>query len=206
MNLLLLLATFAALLCGPLLYALVQRRPHIVRWLDRFVLVSVVGLIGIEVLPETWKETGVLGLGMIALGLIGPNVVEQLLSRARRETHIAVLVLALLGLLLHSFGDGTALSPAQGQGHLGLAVAVAVHSIPVGLLVWWLLFPVFGPALPALALATMCGATLAGYALGQSASDWLSPQHWSLLQALVAGSILHVAFGRRHSHVHHAHD
>ncbi len=44
MNLVLLFATFAALLCGPLLYALAQHRPQVVRLLDRFVLFSGVGL------------------------------------------------------------------------------------------------------------------------------------------------------------------
>lgn len=202
MNLVLLFATFAALLCGPLLYALAQHRPQVVRWLDRFVLFSVVGLILIEVVPETYEQAGLWSFAFIALGLLGPSALEHLLTQARRGTHIAVLILALAGLMLHSFGDGTALSPANGQGHIALALAVAIHSVPVGLLVWWLMFPVFGKTLPALTLAGMCGCTLAGYLFGMQATQNIEPRYWALFQALVAGSILHVAFGRRHSHDH----
>ena len=202
MNLVLLFATLTALLCGPLLYALAQRRPNIMRWLDRFVLFSVVGLVLIEVVPETYAQAGLWSFAFIALGLLGPTALEHLLTRARRSMHIAALILALAGLMLHSFGDGAALSPANGQGHLALALAVAIHSVPVGLLVWWLMFPVFGKALPSLTLAGMCGCTLAGYVFGVEAAANIEPRYWSLFQALVAGSILHVAFGRRHNHEH----
>lgn len=202
MNLVLLFATFAALLCGPLLYALAQRRPHIIKWLDRFVLLSVVGLILIEVVPETYAQAGLLGFAFLALGLLGPTALEHLLTKARREAHIAALILALIGLMLHSLGDGAVLSPANGSGHLALALAVAIHSVPVGLLVWWLMAPVFGKTLPSITLAAMCAATVIGYTFGLEASQAITPRHWALFQALVAGSILHVAFGRPHSHVH----
>ena len=202
MNLVLLFATFAALLCGPLLYALAQHRPHIVRWLDRFVLISVVSLVLIEVVPETYAQAGLWSFGFIAVGLLGPTALEHVLTEARRGTHIAVLILALAGLMLHSFGDGAALSPANGQHNLALALAVAIHSVPVGLLVWWLMFPVFGKTLPSLTLAGMCGCTLAGYLFGIEAAANIEPRTWALFQALIAGSILHVAFGRPHSHAH----
>ena len=202
MNLALLLATFAALLSGPLLYQLAQRRPRIVGWLDRFVLFSVVGLVLIEVVPETYEQAGLWSFAFLALGLLGPTALEHLLTRARREAHIAALVLAIIGLMLHSFGDGTALSPANGQGHFALALAVAIHSVPVGLLVWWLMFPVFGATLPALTLAAMCGCTLGGYLFSIEAVQHIDARYWALFQALVAGSILHVVFGRRHSHAH----
>jgi zinc transporter ZupT len=202
MNLALLLATIAALLSGPLLYQLAQRRPQIVSWLDRFVLFSVVSLVLIEVVPETYQQAGLWSFAFLAIGLLGPTALEQLLTRARREAHIAALVLAIIGLMLHSFGDGAALSPANGQGHFALALAVAIHSVPVGLLVWWLMFPVFGATLPALTLAAMCGCTLGGYVFGMQAAEAVDARYWALFQALVAGSILHVVFGRRHSHAH----
>lgn len=206
MNLSLLIATFAALLSGPLLYSLAQQHPRIVGWLDRFVLLSVVGLVLIEVVPEAYAQAGAWSLAFLGLGLLGPTALEHLLTRARREAHIVALILAIAGLMLHSFGDGAALSPANGQGHIALALAVAIHSVPVGLLVWWLMFPVFGKVLPALTLAAMCGCTLAGYLFGMQAAQNIDVRYWALFQALVAGSILHVAFGRRHVHVHpHAH-
>src|SRR3546814_7810560 len=63
----------------------------------------------------------------------------------------------MLGLVADSLGDGVAVS-AGGDAHLDMALplAVAVHSVPVGLLVWWLLFPVFGIWPPLLAILAMC--------------------------------------------------
>ncbi len=208
MHLALLLATLAALLSGPLLYVVARPRPALLAFLDGFVLVSIAGLVLIEAVPGAFSEGGLWSLGFLLLGLLGPTALEQLLTRARREAHLLALALAVLGLILHSFGDGAALSPAGEQGHEALALAVAIHSIPVGLVVWWLLFPVFGAWLPALALAGMAMATIAGYRYGLSLNGLLGEQTWAWFQALIAGSILHVVFGRPHldedSEHHHA--
>lgn len=195
----LLLATLAALLSGPLLYALAQRRPALLSFLDGFVLVSITGLVLIDVLPEALATGGLASVGFLAAGLLGPTLLEQGLARARRETHLLTLGLAIAGLVLHSVGDGTALSGSEHGSHgTALGLAVAIHSIPVGLVVWWLLYPVFGAPLPTLALLAMCAATLAGYVFGVSLGAWLGLQGWAWLQALIAGSILHVIFGRPH--------
>lgn len=199
MNLSLLIATLAALLSGPLLYQLARARPRLLKAMDLFVIVSITGLVLVEVMPEAYAAAGPWSLAFLGLGLLGPTALEHLLTHARREAHIAALALAVAGLLAHSFGDGAALSPAGGHGHLALAAAVAIHSVPVGLLVWWLMAPVFGRALPALTLAAMCASTVAGYVLGVQIGSGVQPQTWAFFQTLVAGSILHVAFGRPHS-------
>ena len=199
MHLILLLATLAALLCGPLLHAAGRRHPGLQRGIDLFVLVGVTLLVLIEALPETLEAGGPWSLGFLLLGLAGPSLIEHALSGARRGTHLATLALAVLGLLAHSFGDGAALSPA-GAANTGLALAVVLHSVPVGLLVWWLLSPISGNrTLPALTLAAMCASTVAGYLTGPQISAGLDATGWAYFQALVAGSILHVVFGRPHS-------
>lgn len=198
MHLVLLTATLLALLSGPLIYRAAQARPQLTRWIDGFVLVSVTGLVLVEVLPEAYAGGGWVSLLFLGAGLLGPTALEHGLTHARREAHLAALALALLGLLLHSFGDGAALSPAGGE-QTALALAVALHSVPVGLLVWWLMAPVFGWKLPALTLAAMCASTVAGYALGLELSQSLDPRHLAWFQSFIAGSILHVVFGRPHS-------
>ena len=199
MNLILLIATLVALLCGPLLYAILKTRPRLTRYMDGFVLVSVTGLVLIEVVPEAYGQIGLWSLLYVGLGLLGPTLLENLLAHARRGMHIAALVLALIGLVLHSFGDGVALSPAGGQANAALGAAVAIHSIPVGLLVWWLMAPVFGPLLPACAIAAMCVGTVGGYVTGIELGG-LDAHAWACVQAFIAGTLLHVAFGRPHSH------
>lgn len=208
MHLILLLATLAALLSGPGLYALARQRPALLSFLDGFVLVSIAGLVLIDVLPEAFETGGLMCAPFLLIGMLGPTALEHWLTRARREAHLVALGLAIVGLVLHSVGDGTALS-GQGEGHreTALALAIAIHSIPVGLVVWWLLYPVFGAGVPAFALVAMCAATVAGYVFGVQLGGLLGAQGWAWFQALIAGSILHVIFGRPHLHEtseHHA--
>lgn len=207
MHLVLLLTTLAALICGPMLYALARRRPVLLRVLDPVIVVCVAGLVAIEVLPDLFRSGGLWSAGFLLIGLLGPTLFEHLITRARREAHIAALGLAIIGLLLHSLGDGIAVSPAGDHGHVhALGLAVAIHSLPVGLLVWWLMFPAFGAGPPAAVLASMCGVTTLGYVFGADLNLWLGVQGWEWLQALIAGSILHVVFGRPHLHdEHHDH-
>src|SRR3546814_7073765 len=145
MHLALLLATLAALLSGPLLYGWAQTRSAVLAFLDGFLFSSIFGLVLFEAVPGTFSAGGWWSALFLIVGLLGPSLFEQGISRARREAHLAALLLAMLGLVAHSLGDGVALS-SGGDAHLDIALplAVAVHSVPVGLLVWWLLFPVFG--------------------------------------------------------------
>jgi uncharacterized protein len=206
MPLLPLIATLAALMCGPLLYALARPRPALLAFLDGFVLVSIAGLVLLEVVPGAYGDGGAWSLAFLALGAIGPTLVEQGLERARREAHLATLALAVVGLVLHSLGDGAALAPVEagaahaghGHAHEALGIAIVVHSVPVGLVVWWIMAPVFGRGLPALTLALMAGGTLIGYGFGLELNAVLGAQAFAWFQALVAGSILHVVFGRPH--------
>lgn len=207
MTLLPLLATLIALLCGPLLYALARPRTTLLAFLDGFVLASIAGLVLLEVLPGTYGEGGAWSLMFIALGAVGPSLVEHGLQRARREAHLATLALAMLGLLLHSIADGAALTPDPGDGAHGhareaLALAIVIHSVPVGLVVWWVMAPVFGRVLPAVTLALMALGTLAGFVFGLELNAVLGAQGFAWFQALVAGSILHVVFGRPHLNPH----
>jgi hypothetical protein len=200
MNLALLIAKLLALLCGPLLYALLRTRPRLARYMDVFVLISVTGLVLADVLPDTYGQIGLWSLMFVGLGMLGPTLLEHLLTHARRGMHMAALALALAGLVVHSFGDGVALSPNSSMGpHTALSIAIIIHSAPVGLLVWWLIAPAFGPVLPACVLAAMSAGTIGGYFTGMELAG-LDARTWACVQALVAGTLLHVAFGRPHSH------
>src|SRR3546814_8864189 len=137
MHLALLLATLAALLSGPLLYGWAQTRSAVLAFLDGFLFSSIFGLVLFEAVPGTFSAGGWCSALFLIVGLLGPSLFEQGISRARREAHLAALLLAMLGLVAHSLGDGVALS-SGGDAHLDIALplAVAVHSVPVGLLVW----------------------------------------------------------------------
>lgn len=197
LHFILLIATLLALMSGPLLYLLARNRPPLHALLDGFVLVSITGLVLLDALPSALAAGGVWSLAFLLAGLLGPTLLEHLLTRARREAHLAALALAVSGLIIHSLADGAALAPGA-QAQDSLALAVAVHSLPVGLVVWWLMAPVFGALLPSLALAAMTLGTLAGFHYGIELGGLIGPQAGAWFQALVAGSILHVVFGRPH--------
>lgn len=199
MHFALLLATLAALLSGPLLYSWAQTRSAVLAFLDGFLFVSILGLVLLEAVPGTFSAGGGWSALFLIVGLLGPSLLERGISRARRKAHLAALLLAMLGLVAHSLGDGVALS-SGGDAHLNIALplAVAVHSVPVGLVVWWLLFPVFGTWPPLLAILAMCAGTVVGYAFGPALGAALGVTGWAWFQALVAGTILHVVFGRPH--------
>lgn len=198
MHLILLIATLAALASGPLWYLLARRRLALLSFLDGFVLVSISGLVLLDVMPEAFADGGWWSLGFLVTGLIGPTLLEHGLSRVRRGAHLAALALAIVGLVLHSLGDGAALIAEDIHTHGALGLAIAIHSVPVGLVVWWLLYPVFGAWLPALALVAMCIGTVVGYTFGVTVAAFLGMDGWAWFQALIAGSILHVIFGRPH--------
>jgi hypothetical protein len=198
MHTILLLATLVALASGPLWYLLARRRLALLSFVDGFVLVSISGLVLLEVLPEALTEGGWWSLGFLALGLLGPTLLEHGLARVRRGAHMAALGLAIVGLILHSLGDGAALVAEAAHTHGALGLAIAIHSVPVGLVVWWLLYPAFGAWLPALALLSMCIGTVTGFFFGVSVAALLGSDGWAWFQALIAGSILHVIFGRPH--------
>ena len=194
-----LFATLLALAAGPALYAAARSRAAMLAFLDGFVLVSIAGLVVLEVVPGTFLQGGAWSLAFLLAGLFGPTVLERIFRHAEREAHIAALVLAICGLILHALADGVVLAPGSST-DWALPAAVVVHSIPVGMAVWWLLAPNFGTWPPLLALLAMGAGTVAGYRYGVSLNELLSDQAWAWFQSLVAGTILHVIFGRPHLH------
>jgi len=199
--LILLLISIAALGFGPLAYRLAGGRHTFLAVVDGFVFVAIGGLVILSVLPESMAHGGWPTIGFVFLGFAGPTVAEHLFHRAAKRTHVTALALGMLGLCLHAFVDGAALGSAVGA---QLTAAVVLHRLPVGLAIWWLLRPHFGPAFPSIVLGLVAAATGAGYGIGPGFGESLSSQSVAWFQAFVAGSLLHVVFFRPHldDHAH----
>lgn len=193
-----LLATLLALAAGPALYAFGRHSARMLAFLDGFVLISIAGLVVLEVVPGTFTQGGPWSVAFLLAGLFGPTLLERAFRNAERATHIGALGFAVCGLVFHALGDGVVLAP--GYVDWALPAAVVVHSIPVGMAVWWLLAPTFGAGPPLVALLAMAAGTLAGYFYGDALSATLGQQAWAWFQSLIAGTILHVIFGRPHLH------
>ena len=95
----LLLASLAMLASGPLLARFARTRPQLLAFIDGFVLLSIGGLVLLDVLPPAITRRDLTaGLCMLA-GFILPTIAERMLHYGVRQTHTTVLVLAFAGII-----------------------------------------------------------------------------------------------------------
>ncbi len=172
-----------ALALGPLLAQLGRHSHAGVELMDGYVLTAIGGLVLLFSLPHTLEMSGPLALLALLSGLILPFLLE----RYQATLHGRFLLLAFSGLALHAMMDGVGL--VQGG---GLALGVIIHRIPVGILIWWVLRPRMGRGAALGVIMLIAGATILGFGLGEAAFELASPQVSGLIQAMVAGAILHV--------------
>lgn len=182
-----LIASLVAPLLGPITSRLSPRFPAIPTILDGFMLVTIGGLILLDVLPHSYSSAGPIVIVLAALGLFGPTLLETLRHRIARHVHRAALVLGMVGLLLHSFIDGAGL-----VGSPSLSLALVLHRLPVGLAVWTLLRRDFGRRTAIIGLVLLNGVTVAGFGVANVTVAHMEAQWVSAFTALVGGSLLHV--------------
>ncbi|MBU2676036.1 MAG: hypothetical protein KJP16_03055 [Gammaproteobacteria bacterium] len=193
-----LILSIAALLLGPVIYAL-GRRNHVARQiLDGFIFITIAGIICVNIIPEALTTGGTVAIAFLAFGIAFPIVIERGFHGALHEAHILVLIVAALGLIVHALIDGIALLPTQGG---DLAHAVILHRLPIGMAIWWSLRPNLGLPVAIAAFATISIATAASYILGGPMVELAEARSIAYLQAFVSGSLIHVvAFGVTHDH------
>lgn len=194
-----LLLTILALAVGPLIHQLVLSRPAALELLDSFAVLTIGGLVLLQIVPEALGAGGWPAGLAVLLGVASPVLAEELLQRAAEKVHRLFLVVALLGIGLHALFDGLALAQPHGDEHTSLlALGVVIHSVPVGLTVSWLLLPGYGRlavigTILFMVIATVAGFQSAPYLAALEGGAWLA-----VLQAFVAGSLVHVLLHRPH--------
>jgi len=193
----LLLASIAPLVLGPVLVWLLQRARWAARAIDAFVLVSVAGLVLLSILPEAIGEAGLAAVIAVIVGTTLPMLGGKIFS-AKPAVRSATLLAGMLGLALHATLDGVALA-AHGHGHdhagAPLAFAVLLHRLPVGLAIWWLVRPRLGIRVALGSVGAIVIASVMGFLWAHEAHEWMHGPALATFQALVAGSLLHVAVG-----------
>ena len=191
-----LLASIGALFIGPVLFRFAAGKRAAMSALDGFVLVTIGGLVFLDFLPHSVLIAGRWALVSAGVGLLAPGAAERFLMQGNGSRWGRVIMgLALLGLILHDFLDGAVVGGHADPDHVSgnlLALGVILHRIPVGLAIWGLVRPTRGvaPALGLLGLiivATMAGTWFSAVVFGSLAGQGLA-----MMQALVAGSLLHV--------------
>ncbi len=210
----LLVLSIVALALGPSIVALAGARSWVLALVDGFVIVTIGGIALIHILPNALLSCGAWAFVGAAAGLFGPMLLERK-GHAHHDDvrggdaahHRPALALALLGIAMHAFLDGSAFAEnGDGHGHdhgahgsaelLGLAVVL--HRIPEGLAIWWLVRPRRGGVKTAIfALSVVAAATVLGARFGDELVHGSGGAVFSFVQAVVAGSLLHVV-------IHHA--
>jgi zinc transporter ZupT len=206
-----LIAALAAPAAGPLLYRALHPHPRAVHLVDGGVYLAVPILVALQVLPHAWEDRSILALAALVVGFLLPAAVERLSHALDERTDNVALVVGLSGLVLHSVLEGGGFAPAGDGVAAPFALAVTLHRIPVGLVIWWLIRPRFGQGWAAFGVGSMILGTLAGYGLGAELLVGMEESGVHLYQAFVSGSLVHVVYhqGRHdhdHTHDHSTHD
>lgn len=197
-----LIAAAVAPVAGPLLYRALHRHEAAIHQVDAFVYLAVPALVALQVVPHAIRDRSALAFVLLAAGLLVPALFERASRALETHTDKAALAVGLSGLALHALLEGAAL-PSASAGDFWFGSAIVLHRIPIGLVLWWLVRPRWGPTAAGITVAGLVGVTVVGYAAaGGLVSSWqgAGPE---LYQAFVGGSLLHVVFHQgRHDHAH----
>ncbi|MEO1273070.1 MAG: hypothetical protein AAFX99_33700, partial [Myxococcota bacterium] len=185
--------SLTALALGPLLYSVGRRTEALLSVLRGLVLVAIGALVLVMLLPELIATAGAGVVVALLAGLALPLVLERFGQHAPRHTRSLVLGTAMLSLLLHALLDGVALGMHGEEHHLDLTLAVAVvlHRLPVGLVIWMFVQPYYGKGYAWGVLGAVMVATTAGFGLGMG-GQIPEGEVLAYAQAFVGGSLLHV--------------
>src|SRR5262245_37458028 len=156
-------ATWLALLAGPLLIRLVGPRRGLIALLDGFVLASIVGLVIGHLLPQSLELAGGWAALAAVVGVSLPPLVEHTLERARGPWDGLMLLVGMAGLAVHAMLDGAGIASEAGEGGGMLTLGVLLHRVPMGLSVWWVVRPRAGRGAALVVLLVLAVGTSAGF-------------------------------------------
>ena len=188
---------------APLLSTAMVKRPAASSAFDAFVLMVSLGAVTLGLLPEVVDHTGLLGLGIAAIGFLLPGIAESLFHRSAEGTHRWSLVLAAGVLVIHAAADGAILaglgvgsSLLPSDGAAWVLIPLILHRFGVALALWWLLRPYFSRAVRWIILLALSASTVLGYSLLETglSGEAAHQVEWGidLLLAFGCGSLLHI--------------
>ena len=204
----LLILSVVALFLGIAVLPIARNRSFVLAFLDGFVLLTVGGLVLFELLPDSLTKGGGWAFLAAIVGLLIPMVLERGFHGEEEggKRNIGLMLLwglGLMGLLGHVLVDGIALSVpghhhSTGSGHQHLemmAVGVILHRLPIGLLIGWVTIPRWGLTRAFQIAGVVAVVTVGGFFLGHHTVSGLSLKTLAIFQALISGSLLHIALG-----------
>jgi uncharacterized membrane protein YraQ (UPF0718 family) len=148
-----------------------------------------------ELLPHAGETLGPVALGLFALGLVGPGLLERIGGRlASGRRGVLGAELGFGGLVLHQVLDGVQIggSAQLGESAWGVALAVAAHSVPLIAAVTLGFARRDGTRKAGLRAVVLVAVTGLGTGLGGLGTALLPEQGLAWVSALVGGLLLHV--------------
>ena len=206
----LLIVALVAIAIGPAVVSLGARVAPLKSGLDGLSLALVVGLCLLHLIPHALEHGGFAAVVAAVTVAIAPMLLDRLGALNGMAWKVGLVVL----LAMHAALDGAALAVVQGGAGLALAMAVAAHRLPVGLLVFGSASRVGGVERPRtgwLAIGILAVATVGGFVAGPLIAGVAPESAEGILEGLVVGALVHILFeGRRHAHhapddPHHGH-
>jgi len=201
----LLLLSIILLFIGPLLYQWLRRGGFVAKAFATLIVAVLVTLMAFLLIPESWADLGYWSIVLMLAGYLVPGLLEHLIKRAAHTFHVVSLLLALIGLALHAMLDGAALTISNGTGASNLPLAVVLHRVGVGMMLWMMVQPAFGRRAAIVVLGFVAVATLAGYQLSEVVLGLEGAFALSVVQAIIIGMIGHSLIHRSHAAANHKH-
>jgi len=198
----LLILSIISLFVGPVLYQWLRRGGFVAKAFDSLIIAVLVVLMAFLLIPESWGQLGYWSVVLILAGYLLPGVLEHLIKKAAHTFHIVSLLLALAGLALHAMLDGAALTVGHGATS-NLSLAIVLHRLGVGMMLWMMVQPVFGKHAAFAVLGFVALATVGGYLLSETVLGLEGDYVLSVIQALIIGMIVHSLIHRSHGVSHH---
>lgn len=193
-----LILSIMTLFAGPLLYHWMRTGGLIARTFDRVIVAVLVVVVVFMLVPETLSGLGWIALILMASGYLFPGLLETALKKSAHTFHLISLILALAGLALHALLDGAGLAASAYGDSENLALAIVLHRLGTGLVLWLIVQPVFGRKVALAVLAAIALATVAGYFLSESLLPLAGKNAVLMIEALVIGTIVHSLVHRGH--------
>ena len=185
-----------------MLYQWLRRGGFVAKAFDSLIIAVLVVLMAFLLIPESWAELGFGAIALILAGYLVPGLLEKLIKKAAHAFHVASLFIALGGLALHALLDGAALTIGHDGAASSLSVAIVLHRLGVGMMLWMMVLPVFGKRVAFAVLGFVALATVGGFLLSERVLGLEGAFAMSAIQALIIGMIVHSLIHRSHGMGH----
>jgi hypothetical protein len=198
----LLTLSIVLLFIGPVLYQWMRQGGLVAKAFDSLIIVVLVVLMAFLLIPESWAQLGYWSIALMLTGYLVPGLLEHLIKKAAHTFHIVSLLLALTGLALHAMLDGAALTINNGDAFSNLPLAVVLHRMGAGMVLWMMVQPIFGKRVAFAVLGFVALATIGGYQLSELVLGLEGDFALSVVEAIIIGMIAHSLIHRNHGANH----